>query len=231
MPSANLDDVSKVTKLVSEKLDLEKAELGSEFFPAHLPVALIDAVFTPQLKYDKFVVPIVERYCRKFDLQRERVDRAGLPPVNAQLTLRDLLDQYESLGPNRMQDEIFRGRFKSPGTNILKSTNVRYAAIELRKIGIDTLQDVQVKTPYEIKCALLPLSGIGDRTVNMFLMYTGRDDFVKGDVHVCRFVENALKEPRVSPARAEELVKAAAQHLGMAARLLDYEIWKFGSGS
>ena len=229
MLTKNSSDVGKLVTLVNETIDLEEAELGSEFFPAHLPVALIDAVYTPRLNYGKFVVPIVERYCRRFDLLRERVEKAGLPPVNAQVTLTDLINQYELLGQNGMQDEVFGGRFKSPGTNILKSTNVRHAAIELRRIGIDTLQDVQFKTPYEIKCALLPIAGIGERTVHMFLMYTGRDDFVKGDVHVCRFVEDALKEPRVSPDRAEELVKAAARHLGMAARLLDYEIWKVGS--
>lgn len=74
---------------------LENAELGDEFFPAHLSVALIDAVFNPQLRYKKIVVPVIERYCRHFSLRRTRTDRGNLPPAEEQETLRDLIGHYE----------------------------------------------------------------------------------------------------------------------------------------
>ena len=89
------------------------------------------------------------------------------------------------------------------------------------------LQDIQSRRPDEIKCALKPLRGIGDRTIHMFLMYGGHDDFVKGDVHVCRFVTEALDNPRVSAEEAEQLVVSAARALDVAPRLLDYAIWDF----
>ena len=64
----------------------------------------------------------------------------------------------------------------------------------------------------------------------MLLMYTGNDDLVKGDVHVMRFVSNALG--RSAPAeQAEQLVTDAARELGVAARLLDLKIWEFGANS
>ena len=222
-------DVGRVLNHVHRLIDLTDAKLGDEFFPAHLSVALIDALFTPQLCYYTHVVPIIERYCARFNLRRIRPDRTRLPPVDEQETLSDLTHHFQALGPSGFQEEIVRSRYRSPGTKILKSENVKRAAIELRRIGIETIQDAQSKSAHEIKCVLRPLSGIGDRTIHMLLMYAGDDEFVKGDVHVCRFVTTALDRPRVSAEEAERLVRGAAGLLGIAPRLLDYEIWKYGS--
>ena len=224
-------DVGRLVDQVCRLINLNDAELSDEFFPAHLSIALIDAIFTPQLRYYSHVVPIIERYCERFNLHRIRPDRTQLPPVDDQETLADLLDHYKALGSGGFQEEIVRARYRSPGTKILKSENVKRAAIELRRIGVETLQDAQSKTAHEIKCALRPLSGVGDRTIHMFLMYTGDDEYVKGDVHVCRFVATALHMPRVSAEEAERLVQGAGKKLRIAPRLLDYEIWKHGSQS
>lgn len=222
-------DVGRLVSQVRRRINLKDAELSDEFFPAHLTVALIDALFTPQLRYYTHVVPIIERYCARFNLRRVRPERTSLPPVDEQETLTDLIDHYKAMGSSGFQEEIVRSRYCSPGTKILKSENVKRAAIKLRGIGIETLQDVQSKSAYEIKCALRPLLGIGDRTIHMFLMYAGDDEFVKGDVHVCRFVAVALRRPQVSAEEAERLVGRAASVLGIAPRLLDYEIWKHGA--
>lgn len=151
--------------------------------------------------------------------------------MDDQETLTDLIDHYEVLGPGGMQEAVVRSRYCSPGTRILKSENIKRAAVALRGIGIETLQDAQTRCLDEIKCVLQPLSGIGDRTIHMFLMYVGGDEFVKGDIHVCRFVAKALRRPRVPAEEAERLVERAARALGIALRLLDYEIWKLGSMS
>ena len=224
-------DVGRLVDQVCRLINLKDAKLSDEFFPAHLSIALIDAVFTLQLRYYSHVVPIIERYCEHFNLRRIRPNRTQLPPVDDQESLRDLLDHYKALGPGGFQEEIVRARYRSPGTKILKSENVKRAAIKLRRIGVETLQDAQSKSAHEIKCALRPLSGVGDRTIHMFLMYTGDDEYVKGDIHVCRFVAAALRRPRVSADEAERLVGSAARALGIAPRLLDYEIWKYGSQS
>lgn len=216
---------------VSCSIISENAELGDEFFPAHLSVALIDTVFNPQLRYKKVVVPIIERYCRRFVLRRTRIDRKNLPPVEEQETLRDLIGHYEEFDLEYMKEEVFVARYCSPKTNITKAENVLRAAAELQKIGIDTLQDAHeasLERPGEIKSALIKLHGIGPRTINMFLMYSGNDDFVKGDVHVCRFVEKALGR-KVSAAEAEKSVKDAARELKISPRILDYKIWEYES--
>ena len=209
----------------------ENAELGDEFFPAHLSVALIDTVFNPQLRYKKVVIPIIERYCRRFGLRRTRTDRQNLPPVEEQETLRDLISHYEECGLEYMREEVFDARYCSPGTNITKAENILLAAAELQKIGIDTLQDAHeasLERPGEIENALIKLRGIAGRTINMFLMYSGNDNFVKGDVHVCRFVEKALGR-KASAAEAEKSVKDAAREFKISPRILDYKIWEYES--
>ncbi len=209
----------------------ENAELGGEFFPAHLSVALIDAVFNPRLRYKEVVVPIIERYCRRFVLRRTRADQKNLPPVEEQETLRDLIGHYKEYSLEYMREEVFAAHYRSPGTDITKAETVLLAAAELQKIGINTLQDAReasLEHPGEIKNALIKLPGIGERTINMFLMYSGNDDFVKGEVHVCRFVEKALGR-KVSAAKAEKSVKEAARELKISPRILDYKIWEYES--
>ena len=84
-------DVLRVLNHVRRLIDLKDAELSDEFFPAHLSIALIDALFTPQLRYYTHVVPIIKRYCTRFNLRRVRSDRTRLPPVDMQETLTDLI--------------------------------------------------------------------------------------------------------------------------------------------
>ena len=226
--SAKNSAVRQVVSAVGRSIDLRGAELSKEFFPAHLTVALIDAVFNPQLRYDR-VVPIVERYCHRFGLSRLREKGSGLPPMDRQESLSDLISRYEDLGLDGMR-RVFQARYRSPGTRMLKSDNVKHTAVALQRAGIEILQDMQSRHPDQIKRVLCPLHGIGERTVRMLLMYTGNDDLVKGDVHVMRFVSNALGRSATAE-QAEQLVTDAARELGVAARLLDLKIWEFGANS
>ena len=227
-------DIAKVADLCrAEGIDPDAARLGDEFYPNHLSIALIDAVFNANLVYDR-VLDIVRRYCDRFDLQPVRQPCDPLPPVGHQETLSDLLDHYAQLGPDGFQTEIAQSAYISPGTwrcPVLKSENVRLAAIELCRIGIETLQDAApgAGRAEDIKSALLPLPGVGHRTVNMFLMYAGHYDIVKGDRRLCRFTARALGRRKVSADEAEHLGRAAAKTLGIPPCLLDYEIWKLGA--
>ena len=63
----------------------------------------------------------------------------------------------------------------------------------------------------------------------MFLMYVGNEDYVKGDVHICRFVADALGKKRVRADEAERIVRETAEILGVGPRLLDYAIWQYAS--
>ena len=126
---------------------------------------------------------------------------------------------------------MFRSRHFSPGTRVYKTDNVLHGAHALRAIGLNTLQDAQGKEPGSIKHALCAVHGIGEATAHMLLMYCENDDYVKGDVHVCRFVGDALGVDVVGPRDAERLVARAAHELGITPRTLDARIWSLGAGT
>ena len=218
----------QVVDAVCRSLPLDGAELTDEFFPAHLPVALIDAVFRSRLRHGEGPAPIAERYCRRFGIARRRPDRWEPPSVDAQETLGDLVRRYDELGVDRVASEVFRFCHRFPGTKISRAEIVVRAARALRHIGVDVLQDVPARRPAEIRDALRPLPGIGEGTVRTLLMYTGGEDFVLGDVHLRRFVASAIGRRAVSAARAENLVRQSAYELIVPPRLLDHEIWRYG---
>ena len=90
--------VMQVVREVRTSIGEVGRELPDEFRPAHLSVALVDAVFNPQLHYYRQVVPIVERYCDRFGLKRLRDSDDRVPPREAQETLAELVRHYEELG-------------------------------------------------------------------------------------------------------------------------------------
>ena len=73
----------QVAKLVRCRINLKNTQLHDAYYPAHLSVALIDAIFNPQLRYEKHVVPIIKRYCSYFGIlwTRSGEDRGHLPLI------------------------------------------------------------------------------------------------------------------------------------------------------
>lgn len=221
-------EVRQVVDAVCRSIRMHGAELTDEFFPAHLPVALIDAVFRSRLRNGERPAPIAGRYCRQFGISHRRADRRELPPAGEQETLRDLIRRYDELGIDRIASDVFRSRHRFPGAKITRAENVLRAAQALRDIGVDALQDMPARRPAEIDAALRPLPGVGESTVRMLLMYTGDEDFVLGDTHVRRFVASAIGRRTVCAAEAEEFVRGAAYELILSPRFLDRMIWEYG---
>ena len=221
-------EVRQVTDAVCRSIALHRATLTGEFFPAHLPVAVIDAVFRSRLRHGERPAPIAERYCRQFGLPCRRPDRWEPPPVDDQETLGDLIRRYDEFGMDCIATKVFQSRHRFPGTKITRAENVLRAAEALRGIGVDVLQDVPARRPAEIDDALRSLPGVGESTVRMLLMYTGGEDFVLGDNHLRRFVASAIGRRTVCAAQAEDLVRQSAYELILSPRLLDREIWQYG---
>ena len=221
-------EVRQVVDAVCRSIPLERLELSDEFFPAHLPVALIDTVFRSRLRPGERPAPVAERYCRKFGITPRRTDRWAPPPVDEQETLGDLVRHYDELGADAIASRVFRSGRRFPGTKITRAETVVRAAQALGHIGVDVLQDVPARRPAEIDKALGSLPGIDTQSVRMFLMYTGAEDFVLGDAHVRMFVASAIGKRTVSAPQTEALVRATAYELLLSPRLLDHEIWRYG---
>lgn len=225
-----MDMAPKLERLIDaivHFIPLETIELPGEFFPAHLPVAVMDAVFRTRGRYGPSSVPAAERYCRKFGLASTREDRWNPPPVDQQETLGDLVRRHDELGPDKMTTEVFELRCSFPKHQARTVGSVLHVARALQSIGVDVLQDVSTRHINEISETLQCLPGIGQHTVRRLLMYTGGDDFVLGDAHIRRFVANAVGRTTISSHAAEQLVRNAAYELILSPRFLDCEIWRY----
>ena len=213
-------------RAVSRYVPVETARLPDEFFPAHLPVALIDAVYRSQLEGDVQPPPVAERYCLRFELVRMRADRWRLPAIQDQETLRDFVGRCDRLGIGGMETDVFRTRSRFPGTNHPRAEYVLRLATELRLRGVEVLQDIRIWRRREIDFVLRNLSAIDGSIVRTLLNYAGDDDFVWGDGRVCRFVAFATGRKTVSAPRAANLVRQAAYELILSPRYLDHQIWR-----
>ena len=114
-------EMRQVVDALCRSIPLDSAELTDEFFPAHLSVALIDAVSRSRLRYAEQPAPIAERYCRHFGIARCRADRWEPPAVDEQETLGDLVQRYDDHGVDRIASEVFRCRRSFPGANVTRA--------------------------------------------------------------------------------------------------------------
>ena len=170
--------------------------------------------------------PIAERYCRRFGLARVRTNSLALPRRGEQETLETLVGRYDECGVDGMANEVFHNLCRFPGTEVSRAAYVVRIANELRGIGINLFQDVQMRRLRQIDEALRTLPGVDEHFVRMLLMYTGDDDRVVGDDHVRSFVARAIDRSTVSAAKAVGLVRRAAYELILSPRFLDHQIWR-----
>ena len=228
VPASEPTEVRQVADAVLRSIALDVVAVSDRFFPAHLPCALIDAVFRTRLRPGEQPSPVAERYCRHFGIAYRRADRVDLPPAEEQETLADLVRRCSEHGMSRIESEVFRNRTRLPGASVSRAESTRRAAQALRHMGIDVLQDIRMRRPTEVDAALRRLPGIGEHAVRALLMYTGTEDFVLGDTHVRRFVASAVGERTVSGPRAEKLVRDTAYELILSPRYLEHQIWQYG---
>lgn len=222
-------ELVRVISAIHRFISLEEIRLPDEFFPAHLSVALIDAVFRSGGEAGEPAPSCAERYCRHFGLETTRRDPWEPPPAEDQETLGRLVRRYEELGTDRMADEVFRVRQAFPGTNIERAEYVLAAARQLHGNGIDVLQDLSVRSRSEVERILRLSPGFDESMLRRLLMYTGEDDFVWGGEPVRKFVANAVGRASITSEEAEELLRGAAYELILSPRFLDREIWRYGT--
>ena len=220
-------EVRQLVEAVRRSKLLAELELPDEFFPAHLSVAVVDAVFRPALQ-DR-AQEIVDRYCSRFGIRTIRAERWGPPPPAEQEALSDLIRHYDVLGTEVMMDDVFQSRECSLGTKIPKAEIVVGAARALHDIGLDIIQNVSARLPGEIEDTLRPLYGIDGRTIRLLSTYLGGKDFVRGDFYLRKYVACALGCKMVTATRAESLVRKAAHELILSPRYLAHAIWRFAS--
>ena len=185
--ASDLDRLTDLDRLINAVVPLlpdDWPRLPDPFFPAHLPIALVDAVFAIPPACDAQPSHVfTERYCRRFGLERTRADPLEPPPPHAQGTLSDLIAHYEALGMDAME-EILGSRAPFPGTALTRAAYILRVARVLRRIGIEVLQDLAARAPRTVHEALHALPGAGAALAHRIMMYAGDDCYQRREVVV-----------------------------------------------
>jgi len=215
---------------------VRRLDLGSPAAPTayhSVTLCVIDAVYSINARYEQ-VKRVVERYCNKYGLKMYRKRNEPLPPRSEQDAVSHLLPRMRSLGDAKFAEDVFQHRGRtSPRNGILKAEAVRRFAEALADHGVEHLQDM----PHAVRDSSLERaikrvpgqrSGI---SLKYFFMNAGRDDLIKPDRMIRRYLERALSRA-VEISECQPLLSAVVAELRgqfphLTPRLLDERIWEY----
>lgn len=229
-------DVERVVERCLAMPELATAQLGDGYFYAHLPLCVINAVFSIGVRYEA-TKRVVQRYCDHFEIQRVRPNRDNLPSRGDQQPLAVFVAEVERWGVDRFTDEVFANRQRTSTQNgILKTEAAWRFARVLRDYGVNYLQDIpNVVTNTHLDEAIRAIPGqLSGISLSYFFMLAGSDDLIKPDRMICGFLQETLGRS-VSPKDAQRLLTEACHVLRrhyptLTPRLLDSCIWRKESG-
>jgi len=177
--------INKVTSACLEIFsDKKEFELPSEYNYRHLPLCVIDAVFSIGVRYQG-VTNTINKFCNYF-----KIDKFS---ANEELTVSGFLTLIEGQSIQSITDNIFINRQRTSARNgILKTEAVILFHQTLRKFHFESLNDVKrfaTNSQLEDSIRLIPgqRSGI---SFKYFLMLAGTDDLIKPDRMILRFLES-----------------------------------------
>lgn len=141
----------------------------------------------------------------------------------------------EAGGPERFASEVLRNRTVLPGTSRVRTVGIYEALTRLAALEPSVETAAQLRAGVngdrtEAKRAWVSVSGLGDQSWSYLLMNAGVDTETKPDVMVRRYLTRSLQASQdIGPARARELLTAAAAQEGVSIRALDRAIWLYES--
>jgi len=207
-------------------------EVAEEYGYASLPLYVIDSVFSIGVRYES-VRNVIERYCKRFGVPKQALSRSEPPPRGQQESITAFLVRVVPMHADQLATEVFGNRQRTSARNgILKADAVVQFAGALARHRIEHLQEVAEAVDLsavegEVRRIPGQSSGLSWR---YFLMLAGRENLVKPDRMIFRFLERAVGRP-VGPDEAQAMHTAAARELdrevpGIKPRTLDNEIWR-----
>ncbi|MEV7573331.1 hypothetical protein AB0P28_09570 [Pseudarthrobacter sp. NPDC089323] len=179
-----------------------------------MDLALVDAVMSIRFRYGKERNGVwtgargaVQRYQRHTE----------------HVAPRDKMRHLASQDPLALERVLNRQKVHSGKT---KAAAIVEAAQRFVDIGVTEASHL-VTDKAEHRQQYTGVSGLGPVTWEYFTMLLSHDG-VKADTWITKFVSRAIQQ-RVSAAQASELVKKAAQNLGVDQKELDQAIWNYAS--
>ena len=240
--------LKRAKKLTSELIvisQLFSQKLGREFYYQHLPLCIIDAVFSIGIRYST-VQKVVQNFCQYTNWNRYR-NQKQFPQTSQQKSVSDLINIYNQF-KNDFQNvatTVFKNSCRTiPRKNgMLKAEAVYHFAQTLHRNGIDYFQDLQnrLKTPgfiNDLKREIQRIPGLRSGIAfDYFLMLAGNCNSVKPDRMVKRYLawlycssENMADSTAVILMR--DLLNRLKNFIpNLTLRQLDYAIWNFQRGT
>ncbi len=222
----NPDAIDKLTNSCSRIFaDKKGFELPEEYRYSHLPLCVIDAVFSIGVRYEG-VKNTITRFCNYFNIEKQ------LP--TDELSTTDILNLIKTVSRQDLTDSVFRNHQRTSSRNgILKSdATINFLEI-LHKFKVERFKDVRSiiddrNFENEIKRIPGQHSGI---SLSYFFMLTGSDNLIKPDRMIIRFLESITNE-KVSLDDCLIIIQEVVKQLNtkefkLTPRKLDYLIWDF----
>jgi hypothetical protein len=163
--------------------DKKNYDLTEEYYYTHLPLCVIDSVFSIGVKYES-VTNTINRFCSYYKIDKFskciEYSTTYFLELMAKVTLKDLTEK------------VFNNRQRTSPTNgILKSEAVILFLLLLQKYNIEKRRDIDrllINDKFETEVKMIPgqRSGI---SYKYFLMLAGSDNLVKPDRMLLRFLE------------------------------------------
>ncbi|PKO18978.1 MAG: hypothetical protein CVU39_00055 [Chloroflexi bacterium HGW-Chloroflexi-10] len=227
------NEIAHVAAFCKQTLDLASVKPNTEVY-ASLPLCVIDAVFSIGVRYASTEMT-VKRFAAFFRVPL--VSKNGFPERGEQLSIADLLGFYATYSTAEMAESIYQNRQRTSSRNgILKAEAVlRFGQVCFEQ-GVNVLQDVVGvigDARFEAAIEEIPgqRSGI---SLRYFYMLAGRDDFIKPDRMVMRFLFSATGQHYCVEDCHTAVVGACGlleeEYPGLTPRALDYQIWLYQRG-
>ncbi|HXG21430.1 MAG TPA: hypothetical protein VNN62_20445 [Methylomirabilota bacterium] len=225
------DDIKIIVEFCRTKLDLANAKLPDEYRYPHLPLCVIDAVFSIGVNYVS-TKNTVDRFCQHVGISK--TSKIYPPDIVEQFSIAELIELYNRYGVEGMAKIVYQNLQRTSTRNgILKSEAVLRFSETLLQFGVNYLQDVNkiVGDPnFESAITKIPGQRSG-LSLRYFYMLVGSEEYVKPDRMIIRFIRSIIgKSPSIEEAHdiivgTCEILKKEHPHL--TPRLLDHLIWKY----
>jgi len=220
-------EVRRISSKCRASLDLSRTgeDLAHLHYPC-IPLCIIDAVFSINARAQA-TANVIERYRRHAGIGSSR-----------EHTVQQFIETVDAAGgAERFASEVLHNRQRtSPRGGILKAEVALMYGHVLTEFHVNRRRDIPKiidSDRFSRRIRLLPGQGVSS---DFFLMMLGREDLVKPDRMVARFVSDCLDSKRVAPVMAAHLLAEAARdlqhdHPHMTPRLLDWLVWDYQSDS
>jgi hypothetical protein len=217
------------------KQELDYSQIPTEYGYKYVPLCIIDAIFSIGVHYNG-VTNTITRFCQNEKIQIDVNSIRNEQPRENQFTINDMISLYETHGLEYVTEKIFNNKQRTSTTNgILKAQAVLEFCKICKEHGINYYQDIsklETDKCFELKIRYLIPGQSSGISLKYFFMLVGSENFVKADRMLCRFVEQAINQEKISIEKCDQLVIAASKELGavdpkLTPRNLDYLIWNY----